>query len=458
MQSMQWACEPCRSSKRKCDRVIPACGRCIRTARVCYYDLQRVSGKLAQWTSTPDRPIPSCVTTLSSELRTICPIRFRWYMPRLLQHYHESLESSRVESNYKSTAYKLQSVWFQHALSDRCLFHVTLYIGSSYLDIRTGEMPSTLTLYHQNEVIRSVNERLSDPVDALDDCTIAAVALLALFSSLGNDQAASQVHTAGLRRLIKLKGGHSGLGLDGLLAALIHMNDVVQNVIFGPLGSTNLDPLLPQGYHVVPPLGLESQILEYRALPYRIIKSSERSSSMSPTLSEPTMNLFREIYAFKIEISRLGTSAAYSQVFSLRGRQQETHTPASLISDDDPIDCCCVLAASMFWLLMDTHYRADAEAEIASEESLADRLDAMTRQLKAALSLVEGTTWLESNPVAYCWVCMVGAAVARGTSMRVWFWVRQAAVLRILNAVDDFGFLDDLLVHVVWLRGLAGIS
>jgi hypothetical protein len=95
---------------------------------------------------------------------------------------HESLESSRVESDSKSTAYKLQSVWFQHALYDRCLFHVTLYIGSSYLDIRTGETPSTLTLYHQNEVIRSVNERLSDPGEALEDCTIAAVALLALFS------------------------------------------------------------------------------------------------------------------------------------------------------------------------------------------------------------------------------------------------------------------------------------
>jgi hypothetical protein len=170
------------------------------------------------------------------------------------------------------------------------------------------------------------------------------------------------------------------------------------------------------------------------------------------------MNLFREIYAFKLEISRLGTAAAYHRVLALRRRQQETHTPASFLSDDDPIHCCCVLAASMFWLLMDTQYRSDPEAQVTSEESLSDKLDRMTRQLKAALSLVESTAWLESNPVAYCWVCMVGAAVAQGTNMRVWFWVRQAAVLRILNAVDDFAFLDDLLMHVVWLRNLAGIS
>jgi hypothetical protein len=59
---------------------------------------------------------------------------------------------------------------------------VTLYIGSSYFDIKTGNTPSTITLHHQNEVIRIVNERLSHPVEALDDCTVAAVALLALFS------------------------------------------------------------------------------------------------------------------------------------------------------------------------------------------------------------------------------------------------------------------------------------
>ncbi|CEL03583.1 hypothetical protein ASPCAL04736 [Aspergillus calidoustus] len=417
-QTMHLACEPCRFSKRKCDRVIPACGRCTR-------------------------------------LQSRCPIPFRWYMPRLLKHYNESIESSRVESNCKSAAYKLQSVWFQHALNDQCLFHVTLYIGSSYFDIKTGNTPSTITLHHQNEVIRIINERLSHPVEALDDCTVAAVALLALFSSLSSDQAASQVHTAGLRRLIRLKGeqGHNGqAGLDGLLATLIQMNDVVQSIIFGPGDS---DTLLPQGYHVVPPLGLECRVMEYRALPYRLIESSERLSPMSSTLSDSTMNLFREIYAFKIEISRLGNATAYARRLALRGRRQEIHPPASLLSDDDPIHCCCVLAASIFWLLMEAHYHSEVDAEILSAESVAETLDRSTRQLKTALSLVDATAWLKSNPIAYCWVCMVGAAVARSTSVRVWFWVRQAAVLRILTAVDDSTFLDDLWVHVVWLRRLA---
>jgi hypothetical protein len=208
----------------------------------------------------------------------------------------------------------------------------------------------------------------------------------------------------------------------------------------------------------VAPLGLESRILEYRALPYRLIESDGYSSSMPPALSDSTITLFREIYAFKLEISHLGTAAAYHRVLALRGRQQETHTPASLPADDDPIHCCCILATSIFWLLMHAHCHSDTNAEAASRDSLLNKLDRMTRQLKAALSLVESTAWLGSNSVAYCWVCMVGAAVARGTSMRVWFWVRQAAVLRILNAVDDFGFLDDLLVHVVWLRGLVDIS
>jgi hypothetical protein len=235
-----------------------------------------------------------------------------------------------------------------------------------------------------------------------------------------------------------------------------YRNDVVQSIVFGSLGSDQ-HLLLPQGYHVVPPLGLESRILEYCALPYRLIDSFEHSSSMSRTLSDATTNLFREIYAFKIEICRVGNSAARIRNFIFRGYEQ-MHTPSSLISDDDPIHCCCVLGASIFWLAMHAHYLSDTSAKAALKEPLADKLDRMTRQLKSALSLLESTAWLESSPVAYCWVCMVGAALSRETSMRVWFWVRQAAVLRILNAVDDFGFLDELLMHVVWLRGLAGIS
>ncbi|KAL2802858.1 hypothetical protein BJX63DRAFT_97943 [Aspergillus granulosus] len=442
MQTMQSACEPCRSSKRKCDRVIPACSRCTRVARCCYYDLQRLPENLQQRLLTDRTKLTSVISFPG--LRDICPITFRWYMPRLIKHYHESLESSQVESSRKSTAYMLQSVWLQHALSDPCLFHVTLYIGSSYFDHRNGDAPSSITLYHQTEILRNVNERLSDPLAALDDRTIASVALLALFSSLSGDQTASQVHTAGLRRLIGLKGGNNKLGFDGLLGTLIHINELLQGIIFDLKSD-----LFPQGYHVVPPIGLESRILEYRALPYRILDIDEPSTTPFVP-GDPTLELFRGIHDFKLEVCRSGNSIASAQrmldKISLRDR---LHTSAAFLLSENPVDSCCVLAASIFWFLMDAHARCEA----GSAEML-NKLGSMARELKAALSLVEDIAWLKSNPIAYCWVCMVGAAVACDTKMRVWFWVRQAPIMRVLNTVDDFGFLDDIWVHIIWLRSL----
>ncbi|KAL2830381.1 hypothetical protein BJY01DRAFT_227284 [Aspergillus pseudoustus] len=417
-----------------------------RRSRGCYYDVRRKYGQLLAPSVTSSQTMQSLNPPFLG-LRETCPVSFRWHMPRLIAHFYESLESSRVESSSESTAYKLQSTWFQHALSDPCLFHVTLYIGSSFFDIKSGNTPSTITLYHQTEIIRNVNERLSDPVLGVEDSTIASVALLALFSTLSGSHTTSQIHTAGLRRLIKLRGGHSKLGLDGLLATLIYTTEALQYIVFDLKSD-----LVPQGCHVVPPLGLESRILEYCALPYRILEARERSLVDSPSNYSDVTALFREIYEFKLDICPWGHSPRRTR--KLKSHDHELlQTSPFLLINKDPIYYCCALAASIFWLLVDdSHVDSDIGLSLSTTK---DTLDSMTRQLKDALSLVDDTAWLEStNPVVYCWVSMVGAAVARDSNLRAWLWVRQAKTMRVLDAVGDVAFLNDLWLHVVWLRGL----
>lgn len=70
----------------------------------------------------------------------------------------------------------------QGALSEPCLFHATLYAGSSHFDHLEKKSQSWITLYHQNEAIRLLNERLSDMTSAADDRTILAVIPLAMFA------------------------------------------------------------------------------------------------------------------------------------------------------------------------------------------------------------------------------------------------------------------------------------
>ncbi|KAL3455677.1 hypothetical protein BJX64DRAFT_271922 [Aspergillus heterothallicus] len=442
MHAMRIACEPCRLGKRRCDRAVPACGRCARQSRSCYYELTRLSnGRLIALAKTSNQPLPG--------LPQACPVSFRGYMPRLITHYYESFESPLVASS-DSTAYKMRSTWFQYALSDPCLFHVTLYIGSSYFDIKSGNTSSTITLYHQTEIIRHIKKRLSDPVEGVDDSTIASVALLALFSGLGGNRATSQIHAAGLRRLTRLRGGYSTLGLDGLLVTLIHTAQALQTIVFDVRSG-----LLPQGHHAIPPLGLESRILQYRAVPFQVLDAFWPSTISSASNHPDVSALFSEIYKFKIEICRRGTSLRTAQ--PLKSHYHELAETSPVLQSNDPVYRCCALATSIFWLMMDAHFHLQNPARFSSSLTVNTKatLPELAQQLKDALSLVDDTAWLQSNPVAYCWVCLLGAAVTRDTNLRAWFWIRQARIMMFLDSVGDVGFVNDLLMHVVWLRGVS---
>ncbi|KAL3440424.1 hypothetical protein BJX65DRAFT_300461 [Aspergillus insuetus] len=148
------------------------------------------------------------------------PIPRRWYMPRLLRNFIDGLGVSQVPVHPGSMAWGLQTVWMQHALSDPCLFHATLFLGSGYSDMLRGERASSsITLFHQSEVLRLVGERLARPVNGTDDCTLAAITPL----GFSGDRDVARIHQAGLRRMVELRGGHDKLGMGGLVAALLHM-------------------------------------------------------------------------------------------------------------------------------------------------------------------------------------------------------------------------------------------
>lgn len=82
----------------------------------------------------------------------------------------------------KSMAYRLQTVWINRSLSDTCLFNATLYAASAHLDASRGLYGSQTTLFHQAEVARQIQARLTHRELATLDETIGAVIPLAFFS------------------------------------------------------------------------------------------------------------------------------------------------------------------------------------------------------------------------------------------------------------------------------------
>lgn len=94
----------------------------------------------------------------------------------------ENVGVSEIPVDNASSAYLMQTTWMKGALNDPCLFHATLFAGSSCFDLLRTAKQSPITLFHQNEAIRIINQRLSNPTWALEDSTILAITPLALFS------------------------------------------------------------------------------------------------------------------------------------------------------------------------------------------------------------------------------------------------------------------------------------
>ena len=70
---------------------------------------------------------------------------------------------------------------FSLAVHDAALFHTFMshYVASYNLRFSTGDPAESMQ--HRTEAIRIVNERLQDPLQALSDGTIAAVANMAVY-------------------------------------------------------------------------------------------------------------------------------------------------------------------------------------------------------------------------------------------------------------------------------------
>ncbi|RAK72296.1 Zn(II)2Cys6 transcription factor domain-containing protein [Aspergillus fijiensis CBS 313.89] len=444
MKVMLVACESCRQRKRKCDRAYPSCALCHKTGRKCFYAIYRVTDPIhekqklnapvaVEYCKENPRDIsPDSWEAVSDQLSLSWaiqsptvpesyPIAYRWYMPKLIKHFHNGLGVAQIPVTAKCSAYKLQTVWLRSAMEDPCLFHATLFAGSSHFDICRGQKQSMITLYHYNELIKLVKKRLADPATALDDRTIASITPLALFANLGGDRASAEVHRAGLENMVLLRGGMHNLGLDGLISSLIHMNRIVSNIVFDLGLSTG-----PQ-FQLMPPLSLEERILN---MPTRPPGPDNFTCSIKA--------LFQHVHQTKLHLMTSHPTDHWRQ-----------DTPATRTmpppTTEDPIYQCCYLACKIFQTIADGG---------ANGCSFVEYLDALARNLRDALALTDEEVWLRHFPVPHTWACITGAAASSDSQIRTWFYFRQASTARILNIDGDYTFLDDLSSHFDWLRSL----
>lgn len=124
-----------------------------------------------------------------------------------------------------------QSAWFPFAVNDQLLFHATLYNWAMHFadaahDAVFARHPGVMR--HKLIAIHMINEKLSDPREAVKDENLGAVvAIINVEIAYGSAEEAAR-HMAGLRAMINMRGGIETLsrGIGGLLQRLVGWTDL----------------------------------------------------------------------------------------------------------------------------------------------------------------------------------------------------------------------------------------
>ena len=131
----------------------------------------------------------------------------------------------------------LRTLWFPLVMTDPCLFLVSMLIAASHYasaqqqkqqqlqqqdapDLNL-DLPNLLDL--RCEALQSINQAIgmqhSDGV--LSDALIGAVTKMASYEASFGDLDNYTVHMRALSKIVRLRGGLEGLGLDGLLRRIV---------------------------------------------------------------------------------------------------------------------------------------------------------------------------------------------------------------------------------------------
>lgn len=107
-------------------------------------------------------------------------------------------------------------------MTDPAPLHAVMLVAASHYSRMRGIRSHSIDLLQlRGMAIREINRALEDPVRATSDQMVAAVAEMARYEILFGDRKIFNTHMTALLRMVSLRGGLPGLGLDGLLERIL---------------------------------------------------------------------------------------------------------------------------------------------------------------------------------------------------------------------------------------------
>ncbi|KAH8810724.1 fungal-specific transcription factor domain-containing protein [Xylogone sp. PMI_703] len=160
------------------------------------------------------------------------PIQIQPYTLQQLSKYTTSVYRS-VYCIEKYSGYNPMKKYFLPlAFQDPALLHAIIFCAQSFDTLSSGRGEASKAVFHLNESIRLVNQRLRSVPPVVDESTILVVATIAFMEKLVGNHTNWEIHMRGLKEMISLKGGLGVFAPNRLLTDLCGCIDAVRQPFF----------------------------------------------------------------------------------------------------------------------------------------------------------------------------------------------------------------------------------
>ena len=112
--------------------------------------------------------------------------------------------------------------WVPLSIKDPLLLQIVLYTAVCFLK-ETGRVPKMLVYAYKGVVHRMLNEHLSSSRTQTGDAAIMGAAQMVMDSWYWGTTEELRAHMAGLKTMIRMRGGLQDLGMGGFLAKTVLM-------------------------------------------------------------------------------------------------------------------------------------------------------------------------------------------------------------------------------------------
>ncbi|CEI66562.1 unnamed protein product [Fusarium venenatum] len=120
---------------------------------------------------------------------------------------------------------EFMNIWVPCTMHDPLLLQIVLFTSACFLT-ETGDMPKKLRQIYQGHVYIMLNKLLGDDTARENDTLMLAVVQMIADSWYWGETGNLNRHLSGLKRMVRMRGGLSRLGLRGYLAKMILIHDI----------------------------------------------------------------------------------------------------------------------------------------------------------------------------------------------------------------------------------------